>query len=110
MEVHFFLVQGSSSPSVPAVQETTCEFTEETKPFAQVKIRVQHVPLHQIRISVRVIRPVWVADVFAAFPNPQAKRDVIVLGLTERNELNLSQSAGSTARTLELSRILGVSN
>ncbi len=54
-----------------------------------VKIRVQHVPLHQIRISVWFIRPVWVADVFAAFPNPQAKRDVIVLLLTERNELNL---------------------
>src|SRR5579864_872461 len=55
-----------------------------------------------------VIRPVWIADVFAAFPNPQAKRDVIVLVLTERNELNLIQRVGSTIGIREISRILVV--
>ena len=55
MDVHLFLVQAWSRSSVPAVHQAAGKFTEEAEAFAQVKIRVQKVALHQVRISGRLI-------------------------------------------------------
>src|ERR1700757_494229 len=102
MDVHLFLVQARSRSSVPAVHEAAGKFTEETEAFPQVKIGMQKVALHQVRISGRVIRPVWVADAFAALPNPEAKREVVVLVLTKGNILDRIEEAGSAVRRCEV--------
>src|SRR4029077_14702147 len=55
------------------------------------------------------VRPVWVADIFAAFPNPKAKRQVAALVFrAERNKPEWVEKAGATLGIPEVLNIFVV--
>src|ERR1700739_2918629 len=55
MHVHLSLIQVPPRPSIPSVFKAAGKFTKETETLPQVKICVQEVALHQVRISGGVV-------------------------------------------------------
>src|SRR5258708_15725932 len=103
MNVQLFLVQAWTRAAVPIVLETTRKFAKEAEPLAQVQIPVQEVSLQRIYIAGRRARPVRIADVFAAFPNPYAKSEIVLFAVTtKRDEFQAVQELGTTSRIAEI--------
>jgi hypothetical protein len=98
------LVQAWTRAAVPAVLETTPKFAEEAEPLTQVQIHVQKVSLQQIDTSWRRGCPVWIADIFATFPKPYTKREMVTVVLAaKREKLQAVQRSGPTSRIAEIS-------